>query len=352
MSRIFVCGLGIVSPAGWGFTRFREALAKGEPMPTKPLDRPGWSQRLATRPVPPPSARPPVFSHARLRRSSPISRFAAAAAMEALAEAAESRPLEPASPPPLNPTSERLGIILCVMAGCVNYTRRFYAETLQDPATASPLVFPETVFNAPASHIASVLGTTGMNYTLVGDPGTFLVGLALGANWLAEGAVDACIVVGAEELDWLTADASRLFSQQAVLSEGAGAVYLRSKPAGASAVALEAVTDPHLYTRSCNRRLAARAARGQLPGFCPTHVLVDSGVGDVHLDKAEEQAWSDWKGARLSPKKILGEGLAAGGAWQCAAAVDALRQRRYAAANVSIVGCNQQAIGAHFSMNS
>jgi hypothetical protein len=38
----------------------------------------------------------------------------------------------------------------------------------------------------------------------------------------------------------------------------------------------------------------------------------------------------------------------AAAAWQCAAAIDALHQKRYAAASVSVVGCNQQAIGAHF----
>ena len=70
------------------------------------------------------------------------------------------------------------------MSGSVNYSRRFYDETLKDPATASPLVFPETVFNAPASHLAALLGTTAINYTLVGDPGTFLQGIALAADWL------------------------------------------------------------------------------------------------------------------------------------------------------------------------
>ena len=53
----------------------------------------------------------------------------------------------------------RLGIVACTMAGSVAYSRRFYEEVLREPATASPLVFPETVFNAPASHLAAYLGT-------------------------------------------------------------------------------------------------------------------------------------------------------------------------------------------------
>jgi hypothetical protein len=38
----------------------------------------------------------------------------------------------------------------------------------------------------------------------------------------------------------------------------------------------------------------------------------------------------------------------AGAAWQCVLAIDTVARRTHAAASVSIVGCNQQAIGAHF----
>src|SRR3989442_1706106 len=43
----------------------------------------------------------------------------------------------------------RPGVILCKMTGGVISSRRFYEEIPGNPATASPLVFPETVFNAP-----------------------------------------------------------------------------------------------------------------------------------------------------------------------------------------------------------
>src|SRR6266498_3577469 len=202
---IFIHGIGAVSPAGWGVLPMREALAKGEPLPVKEIARPGWTRSLRVRPVPPPSPRPNFLSHARLRRTSPITQFAVAAALEALGEDAAH----------VSNGSLRLGIILCVMTGCVNYSRRFYDETLKDPATASPLVFPETVFNAPASHLAALLGTTAINYTLVGDPATVLQGIALAADWLLSEQVDGCLVIGAEEMDWLTAEAVTLFASQA-----------------------------------------------------------------------------------------------------------------------------------------
>jgi hypothetical protein len=55
MNRVFVCGLGSVSPAGWTVEALRDALAKNEPLPTQSLSRPGWQKPLPMRPVPNPA---------------------------------------------------------------------------------------------------------------------------------------------------------------------------------------------------------------------------------------------------------------------------------------------------------
>jgi hypothetical protein len=292
--------------------------------------------------VPPPSPRPQFLAHARLRRASPITQYAVAAALESLGPDAT----QAGSP------SSRLGIILCVMTGCVNYSRRFYDETLRDPATASPLVFPETVFNAPASHLAALLGATARSYTLVGDPGMFLQGVALAADWLFSQRLDGCLVIGAEEVDWLTSDAYRLFARNIILSDGAGALYLRKGHPGGPAVRLHSITDAHSFTGTRHRARAGKRMRAELPPGNPEHLLCDGTQNLRNLDAAESEVWRDWPGTRLSPKTVLGEGLAAGSAWQCVAAADALRQRQHAAASVSVVGCNQQAVGAHFVVSN
>ncbi|MFO1500733.1 MAG: hypothetical protein U1G07_20500 [Verrucomicrobiota bacterium] len=338
---IFIQGVGVVSPAGWGVNSIRDALAKGASLPIAELARPGWKLPLPFRPVPAPVERPAYLSHSRLRRTSPISQFVVGAALEALGD----------DQPRLAEGSLRLGIIVCVMAGCVRYSRRFYEEVCRDPRTASPLVFPETVFNAPASHLAAVLGSGDVSYTLVGDPGMFLVGLALGASWLSAGHVEGCLVVGAEESDWLISDASRRFERRVVLAEGAGAVYLRASSAPGPAIALECVTDAHSFTPDRPRARAAAAMRAQLPQGAAPDLLCDGTRGQAQSDAAEEEAWAHWPGARLSVKRILGESWAAGSAWQCVAAADALRTGRHRSALVSVVGCNQQAIGLHLGMN-
>ena len=337
---IFVRGVGAVSPAGWGVPPLREALEMNQGIALKDLERPGWTKPLRVRQVPPPSPRPAFMTHPRLRRTSPIAQYAVGAALEALGDQAAQA------------DSMRLGIVFCVMSGCVNYSRRFYDETLRDPATASPLLFPETVFNAPSSHLAAVLGTTAINYTLVGDPGTFLLGLALAAEWLGDGQVDGCLVVGAEEMDWLTAEAFRLFTRRIILSEGAGALYLCRDKATGPAVELRGVTDTCLISDRESRFRAAQMVRKHLPAGSLADLLCDGRQDISRLDAPEAEAWRDWPGARCSPKAVLGEGLMAAAAWQCVAAVDALSRNRYASAQISIVGCNQQAIGAHFARTS
>ena len=252
MSDIFVCGTGAVSPAGWGMQPFREAIARGEGLPTRELPRPGHTP-LHVRQVPAPNPRPAFLAHARLRRTSPIAHYAVSVALEALGDDAAK----------VTAGAIRLGIVYCALTGCVNYSRRFYDEVLKDPSTASPLVFPETVYNSPASHLAALIGTTGINYTLVGDPGTFLQGVVLAADWLTDHRVDGCLVIGAEEMDWLTAGAVNLFERKMIFSDGAGALYLRRESGEGSLAQLRAVSNAHLHT---NRRQwqTIQAARHEL----------------------------------------------------------------------------------------
>ena len=328
---VFISGLGAVSPAGWNVAAMRDALAKEASFPEQDLPRPGLERPLRVLRVPVPGSRPSFITHARLRRTSPITQFAMAAALEALG------PREPRS-------TSRIGVVVCVFSGCVNYTRRFYDETLNDPATASPLVFPETVFNAPASHISAYLGSNAINYTLVGDCGTFLVGLSTAANWLLEGKLDECLVVGTEEVDWLTSDAVRLFDRGKVLSEGAGAILLTRNPG----VRLKGITDEHLFPNG-GKGEALRRMKSELPVALDSTLLCDSTSSDGGISAEEAELWYNWSGPRISLKRALGDGLMASAAWQTVAAADAIANRSVSDAIISIAGFHQHAIGGHLS---
>ena len=126
----------------------------------------------------PPEAIAKAPAHPRLRRSSAISRFAVVAGLAALEDAQVK--LDAAA-------AERTALIFAISNGGVIYTKRFYHEIVESGAqAASPLLFPETVFNAPASHLAAILGITGASYTLVGDGAVGLARVENGGRFDAE----------------------------------------------------------------------------------------------------------------------------------------------------------------------
>ena len=136
--------------------------------------------------------------HPRLRRASAISKFAVVAGLAALDDAR------------VHVNAERIALIFAISNGGVIYTRRFFHDIVETGAqSASPLLFPETVFNAPASHLAAILGITGASYTLVGDGAVGILALKMAEDLMASETLDHCLVVGAEEVDWLLCDAYR-----------------------------------------------------------------------------------------------------------------------------------------------
>jgi 3-oxoacyl-(acyl-carrier-protein) synthase len=310
-----------------------EALNSGVPSPVSVLERPLGESFVRTPVRRVPGAPVDMPKSARLRRASPISKFAAAAATEALgadriAESLAGR--------------LRVGVIFTLINGCVNYSNRFFGEVLSDPSLASPILFPETVFNAPSSHISAWIGSKAPNDTLLGDESTFLTGLELAAEWVMRGDVDGCLVVAAEESDWLSAEGLRLYSSQLVPSEGAGAVYIEF---GSGPVCIEELPDPIPYVFRSRLHAVNEIRRLLSPEDDGKTLLVDSRAGVSQLDHPEMMAWSGWSGPRCSPKMLLGDGIGAACALQVVFAAESLKSGNCEKAVVSSAGSNQQAAG-------
>jgi 3-oxoacyl-(acyl-carrier-protein) synthase len=330
---LVITGTGAVSAAGWGRAAMMEALNAGVTIPVSLLERALGESVVRTPVMRVPGIPVNTTKSARLRRVSPISKFAAAAAMEALGEERAAESLA---------GRLRVGVIFTLTNGCVNYSNRFFGEVLADPALASPILFPETVFNAPSSHISAMIGSGSPNDTIVGDESAYLTGIDLAAEWIKRGDVDGCLVIGAEETDWLSAEALRLYSRDHVPSEGAGAIYLEPGP---GLVRIHHLPDPVPYPFR-GRVTAARDIRQALSADDDGHtLLVDSRAGVRRSDRAEAMAWSDWSGPRWSPKLVLGESMGAACALQVVAAAEALKSGILKKVVVSSVGSNQQAAG-------
>ncbi|HEV8619220.1 MAG TPA: beta-ketoacyl synthase N-terminal-like domain-containing protein, partial [Candidatus Udaeobacter sp.] len=176
-----IAGMGWVTPLGNGIDPVWQQLLQGyEATATKISEQFGDRSYNAFRV--PESTLTALAPHPRLRRASVISRFAAAAGLEALQTAGVKVDSQ---------STERIALVFAISNGGVIYTKRFYRDIVEAGAqSASPLLFPETVFNAPASHLAAILGITGTTYTLVGDSAVGLLAIKMADDLMANEALD------------------------------------------------------------------------------------------------------------------------------------------------------------------
>ncbi len=325
-----IAGLGWVTPLGCTREDVWESLCAGEKAQSVPvLKSLGEKRDYPIFPVPAATIAG-AARYPRLRRSSAISRFALVAGLGALRDAG----LE------LDETSAaRTALIFAISNGGVIYTKRFFHEIVKDGAgAASPLLFPETVFNAPASHLAAILGLNGASYTLVGDAAVGLLALQMAEDLLANPELDRCLVVAAEEADWLLCDAYRKWRllrtsppiepfarrpRGMILSEGAGAVLLTR----AAELTIEKIDAGGNFTRQKELVRQLGTICGKLPG--PIDVMIASANG-TFIDQAEASAAAHHfpSAAIYTAKPALGEGVAAGALWQVICAAQALRDQQ------------------------
>jgi len=318
---------------------YRACLERSK-LPVSQLERSlgGETVCYANRPVDSQALREAMPKHPRLRRASNVTKFAVTAAHEAIGAERMER---------MKNGELNIGIVLTFLNGCVNYTNRFFGEVLDNPVFASPILFPETVFNAPASHIAAYLGCDGPVYSLLGDSATWFSAMDVAEGWISSGLVDGCLVVCAEEIDWLTLEGLGLYSRKLIATEGAAAVYLEAAP---SEIAFEMLCGPFPYNSAAERRIAVRDAWAPHE-ILPRDILVDGLTGVPRLDRDELAATALWDGGRISPASVLGEGMGIRCGFQTIAAIEALRDG-HDSATIFAAGGNQHAFSARFARHT
>src|SRR5881392_1863089 len=331
-----IAGMGWVTPLGSGVDSVWERLLQGHEASATTISEPFSEQSYSAFRVP--ESVMAGFSYPRLRRASVISRFAAAAGLEALRAAGVELHSQ---------NAERTALIFAISNGGVIYTRRFYRDIVDAGAqSASPLLFPETVFNAPASHLAAILGITGATYTLVGDGAIGLAAIKMAEDLMANEELEHCLVVGTEEIDWLLCDAYQRWrllcrappiepfgkhKRGMILSEGAGAILLARLPrrsaaeAGEGSFTIECAHPGGYFSRRAEaketlKRILRDLDQGEID-------LVIASANGTFVDQAECGALRAVvpNAFVYTAKPALGESVGAAGLWQIILAAQALR---------------------------
>jgi 3-oxoacyl-[acyl-carrier-protein] synthase II len=327
---LFIQGIGAVTPLGPTGLETWAALCSGQQ-----AARTRFANGLAERnyfscPVP-----GKFVAHAarqpRLRRSGTISLLGAAAGFDAFADAG------------LKPDSGlcgRIAVVFAICSGGINYTRRFYHEIVTLGAHgASPLLFPETVYNAAASHLAALLNVNEQSYTLVGDSSVGLTAVHFATELLTmQPQLDRCLVVGTEEADWLLADAFASWGMATnrdhfevygrcggtIFGEGAAAILIGRT----GQIAIEN-SSPGMPFRSFREsESVAREMFGSLRKKGLPDVIV-SGANGTFADEVERKVFSEFYPSVpvYAPKPAVGEALGESALLQVAIASLALRNQ-------------------------
>jgi hypothetical protein len=218
-------------------------------------------------------------------------------------------------------------MIACFGTGSVCYSHKFYAGFLHTgKRLASPALFPETVYNAPLSHLAAVIGSPGPAYALVGDESAWIGALRVARTWLAVGTCELVLVVGGEELDAIALEA---FGVCGWLKKGKP--FRPSEGAAALLLGVDG-SEPlfrigRIYGEwSYRGRAEARIAAGKVKEALPPGALVVSSARRNWLASLERQTLSGHP--QWEPEHYLGEAFTASAGWNTILAGRLARQRK------------------------
>ena len=190
--RICITGIGVVSPIGIGKEEFLLSLKKGRSGIEEIKEFDTHSSRSKKGGMIR-SFHPKEFIPAnKIRRLDRASQFAIAASKLALADAKFSVTRE---------NSSRVGVVLgsgfCGLSSSEEFHR---GQVLKGFLDLNPMLFPNTVPNAPSSYVSIELGIQGVNSTLVQSFCTAEAAIIFACDQLQKRRVDLVLTGGVDEL--------------------------------------------------------------------------------------------------------------------------------------------------------
>jgi 3-oxoacyl-[acyl-carrier-protein] synthase II len=349
--RVVVTGIGMVTPLGIGKEEFVRKLFSGETgiAEIKSFDTASFSSHLGAEVS---NFNPRDFiSVKNLRRMDKTSLMTAASARMALEDADVKITTE---------NRDRVGIILGTAFGATDVTAQLAGTLLtQGPACVNPILVPNIVMNAPASHTSIELGFRGVNTTVTHFAVSAETAIAYAAEEIRRGTADFILAGGVDILskfyyESLTKfhalsprnggpEACRPFDKERngmIAGEGCGIICLESlqsaiargrqpyceiKGAGMGSSPTKPTEWPH--NSEGIKRTLNRALKNSGITTKDIQAIFTAANGDKILDAVEAEAYAEiFPGAETKPlitalKGATGESFSGGGIRACALAL-------------------------------
>jgi len=226
----------------------------------------------------------------------------------------------------------RIAVVLGTGFGCIELTEAFYQSIATNGyASSDPIIFPETLTNAPAAHVARVFGLRGPNITLTHKGLSGESALIQAASLLRSGQADLAIVLSG---DTLTRPMYEWFEAASALSSACFGPAPAPEPfspkrdgfvPGESAAAVVMESTDRAHSRGApvygtlRSGFMASDAKAAIP--LTRRALADSSPADVRMVVASangSRALDDMEGATIrevfgseapviAPKALVGE---------------------------------------------
>ncbi len=151
----------------------------------------------------------------KFRRATEISKFTMSAAKMAMDDAQVD-----------SPNIKNLGLVVGLTHGALNYTQSYHELLVTEgPESASPILFSDSILNAPAGNTSICLGIHGPVHTLIGGSVTTIRAIMLAVQLLATKKMEKSVIASAEELNKFSLYCYYRLGIN-TLSEGAGALLI------------------------------------------------------------------------------------------------------------------------------
>jgi len=220
MKKPVITGAGLLSPFGVGMELLWQVMSSG----TSRIDRlsgaSSGSSAVSSK-ITNAITVENIFDNRSFRRAAGVSKYALASIRLALTDAG----LDAVD-------GEGTALVTAVTHGAMNYTQSYHEMLLTGGVEdISPILFSDSVLNAPAGNASICYGVKGAVHTMIGGSAASIKAAKMACEIMQGDGITRAVVVASEEMNELSFHCRKKFGESA-LSEGAGAFLIEDGAVG------------------------------------------------------------------------------------------------------------------------